>query len=127
MTDVVRARGLTKHYGKFTALSNVDFAIEPGAIVGLIGPNGAGKTTTLKAVLGLTDFDGDLTVMGQDPRRARHRIMEDVCFVADASGRGNCILVNTSAVYRCGQNCAGFIDGCLARLLCRLAGGAGTS
>lgn len=83
MADIVRARGLTKHYGKFTALSSVDFAIEPGAIVGLIGPNGAGKTTTLKAVLGLTDFDGDLTVMGQDPRRARHRIMEDVCFVAD--------------------------------------------
>ncbi|MEX0942137.1 MAG: ABC transporter ATP-binding protein [Pseudomonadales bacterium] len=83
MTEIVRAQGLTKRYGDFTALSNVDFSVEPGAIVGLIGPNGAGKTTTLKAVLGLTNFEGELTVMGQDPRHGRHKIMENVCFVAD--------------------------------------------
>ncbi|HKI75556.1 MAG TPA: ABC transporter ATP-binding protein, partial [Pseudomonadales bacterium] len=47
------------------------------------GPNGAGKTTTLKALLGLTDFDGDLAVLGNDPRKGRHRIMERVCFIAD--------------------------------------------
>lgn len=83
MSDVVRADGLRKNYGDFQALKGVSFAVERGAIVGLVGPNGAGKTTTLKAILGLTKFDGDLQVLGRDPRHGRHRIMEDVCFIAD--------------------------------------------
>ena len=49
----------------------------------MIGPNGAGKTTTLKALIGLCDVDGELIVAGRDPRRARHKLMEDVCFIAD--------------------------------------------
>jgi len=61
----------------------VSFNISPGSIVGLIGPNGAGKTTTLKSILGLTDFDGDMRVLGEDPRSGRHKIMERVCFIAD--------------------------------------------
>ncbi|MEX0617630.1 MAG: ABC transporter ATP-binding protein [Pseudohongiellaceae bacterium] len=83
MTTIVRARSLTKHYGRFKALDGLDLSIERGAITGLIGPNGAGKTTTLKALLGLCDFDGDLSVAGRDPRSARHKLMEDVCFIAD--------------------------------------------
>jgi ABC-2 type transport system ATP-binding protein len=65
------------------ALRDVNFDIEAGSIVGLIGPNGAGKTTTLKSLLGLTSFEGELEVLGQDPRRGRHEIMERVCFIAD--------------------------------------------
>jgi len=53
------------------ALDKVDFDIEEGRIVGLIGPNGAGKTTALKAILGLIDFDGELNVLGHDPRKGR--------------------------------------------------------
>lgn len=83
MSEVVHARGLSKRYGNFEALKDVSFDIEAGSIVGLIGPNGAGKTTTLKALLGLTGFEGELEVLGQDPRRARHNIMERVCFIAD--------------------------------------------
>jgi ABC-2 type transport system ATP-binding protein len=83
MSTVVQARGVSKHYGDFAALDNVSFTVDKGAIVGLIGPNGAGKTTALKAVLGLTDFDGELSVMGHDPRSGRHHVMENVCFVAD--------------------------------------------
>ena len=52
MTNVIEARGLTKRYGRTTAVDNIDFEIPAGRIVGLIGPNGAGKTTALKAVLG---------------------------------------------------------------------------
>jgi ABC-2 type transport system ATP-binding protein len=74
---------MRKSYGDFEALRDVTFTVEPGAIVGLIGPNGAGKTTTLKSILGLTDFDGDLDVMGVDPRNGRHHLMENVCFIAD--------------------------------------------
>ena len=85
MSSLVSASGLSKSYGSVTALDNVSFEIQQGRIVGLIGPNGAGKTTALKAVLGLTAFDGQLEVLGLDPRRERHRIMQDVCFIADVA------------------------------------------
>jgi ABC-2 type transport system ATP-binding protein len=85
MTAVIKASGLRKRYGRTEALSGIDFEIESGSIVGLIGPNGAGKTSALKAILGLTRFDGDLEVLGRDPRRARHELMREVCFIADVA------------------------------------------
>jgi ABC-2 type transport system ATP-binding protein len=85
MSSLIKARGLRKHYGSTPALDGVDFDIEPGQIVGLIGPNGAGKTTALKAVLGLTPFEGELDVLGLDPRRRRHELMRQVCFIADVA------------------------------------------
>ncbi|MGH8292471.1 MAG: ABC transporter ATP-binding protein [Gammaproteobacteria bacterium] len=85
MSTLVKARGLTKHYGALAALNKVDFDIEEGRIVGLIGPNGAGKTTALKAILGLTDFDGELDVLGHDPRKGREKMMREVCFIADVA------------------------------------------
>ncbi|MFN7552737.1 MAG: ABC transporter ATP-binding protein [Pseudomonadota bacterium] len=85
MNNVISARGLTKAYGKSRALAGVDFDVGAGRIVGLIGPNGAGKTTALKAILGLTDFEGDLSVLGLDPRTQRTRLMQDVCFIADVA------------------------------------------
>jgi ABC-2 type transport system ATP-binding protein len=85
MSAIITARGLGKSYGTAKALDHVDFTIESGRIVGLIGPNGAGKTTALKAILGLTDFDGELSVLGHDPRRQRAELMEQVCFIADVA------------------------------------------
>ena len=85
MTALVQARGLTKRFGALTALDDVSLEIPKGRIVGLIGPNGAGKTTALKAILGLTAFDGELSVLGRDPRRERHEIMQEVCFIADVA------------------------------------------
>jgi ABC-2 type transport system ATP-binding protein len=86
MTTVIEARGLSKSYrGGNRALDNVNFAIEAGRIVGLIGPNGAGKTTALKAILGLTPFDGDLLVFGKNPHDERNEVMHDVCFIADVA------------------------------------------
>jgi len=85
VTNLVEARNLSKRFGSVQALDNVNLEIPEGRIVGLIGPNGAGKTTALKALLGLTAFNGDLEVMGLDPRRERHRVMQDVCFIADVA------------------------------------------
>jgi ABC-2 type transport system ATP-binding protein len=85
MSNVIEARGLTKRYGRTTAVDNVDFEIPAGRIVGLIGPNGAGKTSALKAVLGLTTFEGDLKVLGKNPSHDRASLMEDVCFIADVA------------------------------------------
>lgn len=83
MTNIVEARSLVKRYGDFTALDGVDLSIPSGSISGLIGPNGAGKTTTMKALIGLCDVEGELEVAGRDPRSGRHKLMEEVCFIAD--------------------------------------------
>ena len=83
MNSLVEARGVSKEYGNSVVLQDVSFTIESGSIVGLIGPNGAGKTTTLRSILGLTSYEGHLTVVGKNPSRGRHRIMERVCFIAD--------------------------------------------
>jgi ABC-2 type transport system ATP-binding protein len=85
MSAIITARNLSKRYKNATALDSVNFQIESGRIVGLIGPNGAGKTTALKAVLGLTSFDGELNVLGFDPRNQRDKLMEEVCFIADVA------------------------------------------
>ncbi|MDH5829915.1 ABC transporter ATP-binding protein [Luteimonas sp. M1R5S18] len=83
--QVVDARGLRKAYKNKLALDGASFRIDAGRIVGLIGPNGAGKTTALKAMLGLIPFDGELSVLGRDPRTERDELMKDVCFIADVA------------------------------------------
>ena len=83
--SVISARGLRKAYKNKVALDGTTFEIPAGRIIGLIGPNGAGKTTALKAVLGLIPFEGDLKVLGKDPRTQRDELMNDVCFIADVA------------------------------------------
>ena len=85
MSAVISAKGLSKHYGKQAAVDNISFEIPAGRIVGLIGPNGSGKTTTLKAALGLVPFEGELSVLGFDPRTERDALMQQVCFIADVA------------------------------------------
>jgi len=86
VSSVIRARDVRKSYGKGrTALAGVNFDVAAGRIVGLMGPNGAGKTTALKAMLGLTPFDGELSVLGRNPQRERDALMQDVCFIADVA------------------------------------------
>ena len=85
MSAIVHARKLSKRYGSANALDAISFDIEAGRIIGLIGPNGAGKTTALKAILGLTDYEGELSVLGFDPHTQRAQLMEQVCFIADVA------------------------------------------
>ncbi|MCH8622713.1 ABC transporter ATP-binding protein [Undibacterium sp. TS12] len=85
MNTVISARHLNKHYGKQRVLDDMSFEIAAGRIVGLIGPNGSGKTTTLKALLGLGNFDGEVQVLGMDPRTRRDALMNEVCFIADVA------------------------------------------
>ena len=82
---VIEARGLRKTFGTTVALDGVDLRVEEGRIVGLIGPNGAGKTTALNAILGLTPYQGQLTVLGRDPWTARAELMRDVAYIADVA------------------------------------------
>ena len=102
MNAVVTAQGLTKAYKKKLALDGASFQIPAGRIVGLIGPNGAGKTTALKAILGLIPFQGDLKVLGKDPRSERDELMNDICFIADVAVLPRWIRV---------REVAGFVEG----------------
>ena len=85
MPALIEARDLTKKYGAHVALDRAQFKVESGRIVGLIGPNGAGKTTALRAILGLTSYEGQLQVLGRDPLRERTALMHDACFIADVA------------------------------------------
>ena len=83
--SVIEAHGLRKSFGATVALNGVDLRVEEGRILGLIGPNGAGKTTALNAILGLTPYQGQLSVLGRNPWTDRDQLMRDVCFIADVA------------------------------------------
>lgn len=93
-STLVSARNVSKKFGNVRAVDDVSFEIEKGRIMGLIGPNGAGKTTLLKAVLGLTDCQGSLSVLGLDPFRQRKELMQNICFIADVAVLPKWIRVN---------------------------------
>ncbi|MFF2372424.1 ABC transporter ATP-binding protein [Agromyces sp. NPDC058110] len=84
MTTVVRAQGLTKRYGSFTAVDAVDFTLEEGRIYGLLGRNGAGKTTIMQMLTGqLFPNAGELEVFGRTP--AEHAdVLRRLCFIAES-------------------------------------------
>jgi ABC-2 type transport system ATP-binding protein len=61
---MIKVEGLTKKYGAFTAVDNVDFVCQPGRVTGFLGPNGAGKTTTMRILVGLTPATHGTTTIG---------------------------------------------------------------
>jgi lipooligosaccharide transport system ATP-binding protein len=87
---LIRARGLTKRFGEFTAVAGVDFDVAPGEAFGFLGPNGAGKTSTMR-MIGCTSpiTDGQLTVLGMDPRRDGTRIRARLGVVPQADTLDN--------------------------------------
>jgi ABC-2 type transport system ATP-binding protein len=85
MNIPVSASDLRHRFGAVQALDGISFDLAPGRILGLLGPNGAGKTTLLRALLGLQTVQGKLSVMGKDPRQARHTLMNDMAFIADVA------------------------------------------
>ncbi|RPF53390.1 ABC transporter ATP-binding protein [Aquisalibacillus elongatus] len=65
--SVLKARGLTKHFGKVKALNGVDLEVNEGEVYGFIGPNGAGKSTTIRILLGiLKATSGEAQIFGKD-------------------------------------------------------------
>jgi nitrous oxidase accessory protein len=66
---VLAVEGVVKRYGKVLALEQVSLQANAGEALALWGPNGAGKTTLLNAILGLTPFEGRISVLGEDSRR----------------------------------------------------------
>jgi ABC-2 type transport system ATP-binding protein/ribosome-dependent ATPase len=74
MSPLAQLTGVTKKFGEFTAVKDVDLMVEPGEIVGLLGANGAGKTTVIKMLLGLIGTtEGTVELFGQRPSRQTRR------------------------------------------------------
>ncbi len=68
MTPILQCQGLTKRYGGFPALEQLNLVVAPGRIVGLLGPNGSGKSTLIKLANGLlTPTDGRILIDGKEP------------------------------------------------------------
>jgi len=84
-TPIITARNLRKRFGRTEILHGLNFTIPAGRVYGLIGHNGAGKTTTLNAILGLTDYEGDISVLGKAPFQHRAELMRDVAFISDVA------------------------------------------
>ena len=84
---VLETKGLTKHYGDFVAVDNLQLNIKNGEVFGLLGPNGAGKTTTILMLLGLTEpTKGQVRVLGFDPVRQPLSVKARVGYMPDQVG-----------------------------------------
>lgn len=75
-TRMIKAEGLTKHFGRFTAVDDLDLKVVPGEIFGFLGPNGAGKTTTIRMLTGLLRPTAGRAIIGgydihAEPLRAK--------------------------------------------------------
>ena len=93
---VLSLHGVSKHYGKIAAVSDVSLAVAAGECIALLGHNGAGKTTLIKLMLGLTrPSAGEIRVLGEAPdsrravatRRAVGFLPENIAFHGAMSGR----------------------------------------
>lgn len=89
---MIRAENLTKRYDRSLALDGVSFTVADGESVALWGPNGAGKTTIVRCILGLVNFEGDISVNGvdcrSDPKATRKmlgHVSQDLSFFDDAT------------------------------------------
>ena len=82
---VIKATNISKKYDESYALDGIDIEVGKGQIMGLIGPNGAGKSTFLQSVLGLLKTEGNLEVLGLDPRKDRHKLLKNVCSITDVA------------------------------------------
>jgi ABC-2 type transport system ATP-binding protein len=96
---IIQLHNLTKKYGDFTAVNNLNLTIEKGEIFGLLGPNGAGKSTTILMMLGLTEpTSGNVAVCSinstNKPIQVKRKVgylPEDVGFYDDKTGLENLI------------------------------------
>ncbi len=74
MSALLRAVGVTRRFGPFTAVDDVTMLVAPGEVVGLLGANGAGKTTLIRMLLGLIPVtEGYVELLGGPPDRERRR------------------------------------------------------
>ena len=82
----IEVRGLTKRFGRVTAVRGLSFTAPAGQVTGFLGPNGSGKTTTLRAVLGLVRPDAGQALIGGQPYRGLAQPRRTVGALLEATG-----------------------------------------
>jgi ABC-2 type transport system ATP-binding protein len=82
---LVTVRNLEVKLSGKRILKNLNFDIPSGRVIGLIGHNGAGKTTLSEVLVGLRSFDGEVSVVDQDPRKDRNQLLQKVSYIPDVS------------------------------------------
>lgn len=103
MAEVIRAEGLTKKFGEFTAVDQVSFSVQPGEVVGYLGPNGSGKTTTIRMLLGLLrPTAGSATVLGFDAARETELVRQHVGYMSQKFALYNDLTVRENLEFYAG-------------------------
>ena len=113
---VINASNIRKLYDGSYALDGIDLEVRQGQITGLIGPNGAGKSTFLQCVLGLIRTEGNLEVLGLDPRKERHKLLKEVCSITDVAVLPKWMTVNQLLQYMNGVHPGFNIEKCISIL-----------
>jgi len=81
MNSLIKINKLSKSFGKLKVVKELTTDFIEGERIALIGQNGAGKTTLIRCILGQYNFDGNLEVLGLNPRKSRKEILQQVGFV----------------------------------------------
>jgi len=121
---VISTNGLTKHYGRITAVDGVDLDVREGDVYGFLGANGSGKTTTVRLLLGLVlATSGSIEVLGRPMPAAGRTVLPQVGAMVEGpaaypqlSGRTNLALLDASGPGGDRSTRAGRIDDALARV-----------
>lgn len=97
---MIDIRNLTKRYGKRVALANVSLTVRPGIVTLLLGANGAGKSTLLRCLLGITDYEGSISVDGFDPISDGCAVRSAIGYMPQSGGlHGDLTVVDTMRLY----------------------------
>ena len=99
MSAMISISGLQKSYKNEQVLNDVNLTLSAGQILGFVGPNGAGKTTCLQALLGLIRYDGNIDVLGYNPRKNREKMLADVAYISDVAVLPKWIKVSQALTY----------------------------
>ena len=84
---VIEAQNLTKKYGKFVAVDNINLSISEGEVFGFLGPNGAGKTTTILMLMGFSEpSSGSIKITGYNPAREPVKVKKVVGYMPERIG-----------------------------------------
>ena len=81
---MIEVKGLTKRYGRVTAVDNLSFAVKPGIVTGFLGPNGAGKSTTMRMILGLDRPTAGMALVNGKRYRSLRNPLREVGSLLDA-------------------------------------------
>ena len=97
---MIEVKNITKKYGNFTAVDNINFKIEEGEIIGLLGPNGAGKSTTMNMITGYIEpTEGEIIVNGYDISKKTKKAKAQIGYMPEGVPLYSDLTVNEFVTY----------------------------